>query len=496
MATQKQAISPNLIEKQPEIASTSAIVFDSAENKYSYSPYELRQKINYLLSKHRKAVEKFFIAKVSTSDLFNFIWDNSPFDAIKEAAAYEWKERVEWEWIYYKEDNHPRYDARLLSPGILRLFEKAPESPLAKYMGKQQGYGSAYSASRESNIYPDVQVNQPENMASIDSPVPTMELPETPKKPPISDVLQRTPFHVKFDPHMIRATQILNKVRPDYSETALVRLWSIIRHLDMMKRYEAGKDAENHVDLDELRAFLKEAGLYTKSSFWRWLHDGQEAGYWTLSLEHNRVHHKGYRAVAAMLTDALPDELLPMFMGNQAMGGRMVWADCRGSVQEFRGNVLGAWIAQREKNDGNGVTIKNRDVAGMWNISIRTVQNWRARVDQPKRENFSKPEDSQDAKQRPNTYYSSDDTQKHSHRGQSRKVRSLTNLQMTQRGFSPDSYVLFGEAKPIKRFFTDSKKLSATERIQSYRERHIVDGSQFAKIKDYGSHALWLEIAS
>jgi hypothetical protein len=453
----------------------------------TYSTSEIRRTLQYLFDKVKDkptgkgnpGAEK-FLAKPTPDEIIAFLNDGTDFDAPKWFVGRIREYRQAFDDAFMRRYHLNHADSIKAVNPILKVLSNSTYTPEQKY-----AYCETYIKYAHESDQEQLQERLQAKFPSI------AKEPEQRPITPVLSILRRSPFHIKFDPHMIRATSVLNRVDPNVCETELIRLYFINRHIDAWRDgIGKGTQRKNYVTYDELRSFIKEAGFYTKSSFNRWLHAGAEAGYWTLASDEKRLHYIAFKKMPKLLMSRLPDELLPDFKENQAMGGRMVWADVRGTVQQFRGQALGAWIAQHERHDGAGVIIKNKNVAAMWHVSIRTVQNWRARVAIPADANFEKTDNPElPIKQLPNTYYPPDDAIKHSHIGKSRKVRQMTNLELSSRGVSPGSFVDARKAKLHKLFFRSVKELDKF--VEYHRKRGLNISDRFARIYRRNHVAIW-----
>lgn len=436
----------------------------------SYPPSEIRSKLLYWFAKRQKHAADNFLSKVSQDEIYAFLNDGTDFDNVKWFVGHKKEYRQTFQAAFMRRYGLNHADSIKAVNPILKVLDNSTYTQAQKI-----AYCENYLTYAHESDKAQLQARLEAKLGTF-TPVAssTAASPEIAQNQAISGVMVRSAYHIKIDPHMIRAAEMLNNFSPDWSESALIRLYFIVRHIDMRRRYEAGQDAINSVTIEELRAFLKQAGLYSRQTFNRHLHDGIEANYWTIAA--GRIFYRKLKVVAEMLMMCLPDEVLSDFMGNQAMGLRMVWVDARGNLGKFKGRALGAWIADRERGD-KGVTIQNRKIADMWYVSVRCVQNWRKAAAIPHIANYAETDDEQQPiKRKPNTYYSPGDVRQHSHTGQSRLVRQIANRELSRRGFNPDFYGDIGQVKHHRIFFHDSQNrkgeiTTAFQHIDNYRNK-------------------------
>lgn len=443
----------------------------------SYPPQKIRRVLVYLFKladakptrKGNPAADA-FLRKPSPDEVIAFLNDGTDFDNVKWFVGHKKEYRQTFQAAFMRRYGLNHADSIKAVNPILKVLDNSTYTQAQKI-----AYCENYLTYAHESDKAQLQARLEAKLGTI-TPVAssTAASPELPHK---RGVMRLSANHVKLAPHMVRAAKILSKLSPDWSETALIRLYFIIRHIDTWRDGKGdGKTALNYVTFDELRAFLKSAGIYTRESFNRWLHDGVEAGYWTIARNKARLHYTGIKPLADMLMQCLPDDVLPDFIGNQAIGERMVWVDIRGGIATFEGRVLGAWIAEHEHGE-NGVTIQNRKIADMWHVSVRCVQYWRKAADIPHIANYAETEDPElPIKRKPNTYFAPDDTREHSHTGQSRRVRQIANRELSRRGFNPDSDGDVGQVEHLRIFFHDSQNrkgeiTTAFQHIDNYRNK-------------------------
>lgn len=422
----------------------------------SYTPSAIRRSLQYWFDQYALKAERkgnppadAFLRKLSQDELIAFLNDGTDFDNVK------------W-FVGHKKEYRQAFNEAFMRRYQLNHVDSIPAVNAMLKLKNNPTYASYENLLRYAHESDRAQLQARLEAKYADTPA-------TPETAQIAPSMVRSAFHVKLDHHMGRAALVLNHLSPDWCEIEAYRLWTIVIHIDT---WRDGQAAKNHVTIAELRAYLKAAGIYTRQSFNRWKTDALTAGYFR-SVTKDRIYYAGKKAVAEMLMTCLPDDVLPDFMGNQAMGIREVWVDIRGNIARFKGQLMGAWLAQRER-DETGVTISNAAIAAMWYVSIRTVQHWRIQAQIPavrNRDNHYKP--------MANSYHAPVDTREHNHTGQSRHIRQIVNREMTLRGFSPDSFADVGEAKQQKRYFTN-RRISAKQAMNKYAEKYGIRGKLYA----------------
>ena len=104
--------------------------------------------------------------------------------------------------------------------------------------------------------------------------------------------LRPSEAHIKMDIHMMRAAYELKQL-------GVMRLYFIMRYLDVDYRVDEQLKGQGHIALDDLKRHLKAIGFLRQTAT-AWLNQGNKLGYWHLT--ESEVYYKGITAISAALT--------------------------------------------------------------------------------------------------------------------------------------------------------------------------------------------------
>ncbi|MEL6306985.1 MAG: hypothetical protein AAFQ52_02530 [Chloroflexota bacterium] len=300
--------------------------------------------------------------------------------------------------------------------------------------------------------------------------------PTEPAKQRSEPITLDIPTHyIQIDPQAIRAAYAMN-------EAPLLRLYYIM---------QAAGDGSGKVVMSALRAFMGSAGMTCKrSTLYRWIQDGIDAGYWQRDRKDSRVlYFLGQKKLGAHLLhrmkhdkwDMVKHEYIGTFRANNAIGGkRRVWVSPAGTLSDFMGATFAAWVAQQKDE---GVTIAKKTLAELWQVSERTIYNWEHAGNVSSTPNYAlgynvkhPPKHAVPCGknthiwQMPNTYTAPGDVVQHSNIGNARTVRQAVNRELVALGFDPDSHM--EHVGQLKRYYTGAPNKPAYE--QSKKSKSVV----------------------
>jgi hypothetical protein len=160
---------------------------------------------------------------------------------------------------------------------------------------------------------------------------------------------------MRVDPEIARIAVALRR-------DGQLRLWAIL------KQY--GGNRGGYMDKSALMQATKGHRDYTKTHLRRLLAAG-DGLFWTLD-NRGRVWLTGSVRLAGLIAS----EAGPHIVGTNPPGARDMYIPAGGSLQEWRTNILTAWLAHRENP-----RISNARMAALFGVTGRTIRNWKSSTD-------------------------------------------------------------------------------------------------------------------
>lgn len=304
-------------------------------------------------------------------------------------------------------------------------------------------------------------------------------------RPEIDQSQTKTEVEMRLDPELGRLAIGLHKA-------ALLRLWVIGRYLSTTSHSGRG-----WLDLDDFWAALAPLGvLYTRRHFRRLVRAG-EGVFWTCT--YNRIYFSGVGRLAGWLTACAVNQQPDLVATNRPGGMKDVVLPVAGSLERWEGLIYAGWLAAKENP-----IIARDTLATLFGRTVKTIRQWErdrlqhivthrpcyAQVADPQANTAFIPEHSyayvasthtpgqwqvqhqiRIRWRLPNVYMSV--IRQHPRRGQSRKVRTISNTILE---LQPLIETAEGLPRNPRRYFETAKHVRQVVRRYGAGERYLFLG--------------------
>jgi hypothetical protein len=275
-------------------------------------------------------------------------------------------------------------------------------------------------------------------------------------------------MEMRLDPELGRLAIGLHRA-------AYLRLWVIGRHVSTKRHSGRG-----WLDLADFWAALAPLGVtYTRRHFRRLLTAGENI-FWTTT--HNRIYFAGVQKVAESLTQCATRQQPDLVATNRPGGMKDVYLPVDGTLERWESLIYAGWLAAK----GNPIIARDT-LSALFGRTVKTIRQWErdrlqaivthrpcyAQVADPQANAALIPAHSYAYVARthapgqwatkheirirwrlPNTYMST--IRQHHRKGQSRKVRTITNAVVD---FQPSEDTAGGLPRNSRRYFENAKQL-------------------------------------